>query len=567
MMEPDVPSGVQSRISAFEALSTSKPAPQATKSTPNLLDTPNPLSKTYIPITPSSPSTSAANGSPRSSSTSSPDALGRETSLIDLKDWVLEDGPLPYAPRQKKVPGPNLRALGVNPLQRHVSDSVHLQGHLQPTPLIHLESSPPRSTVAAPPLPPRKTSYNSLKSVSASNSSSSSLSHLPSTSVPLPPAMTRKKSDSLTVDHTYPPANKLGIAIPSRGSGGSGHVPASSISSFHSVSLSSDGGTDMTTPGSLTNFVTTFPIDREDPSPDSLREHDTGSLDESFENVSASSMMSPTASSVSTDWAEYIRRPSEPPKLPQRPRPGPSAPSSPITSTPTIAVPYAVRAQSKGPPPPPPPRNRKPSSNRSSLASTTASSSDHSSVVSTGTSRSSLSSGRPIYQSKVAINPAFSPLARPPPIPPSAMRRYDVVFTNNVLAQRRLVMERERAMSPPPGRKARQAAGWRGLSVDLITNPEMAPMAPALEIIEERVDNDDRLDGRVVAFIWKTSRLERTKLQSIWKECDPAGRGSLDREAFVKGMWRVDEELRKAQMASRNKTAVRPLKGPSSILQ
>jgi hypothetical protein len=50
------------------------------------------------------------------------------------------------------------------------------------------------------------------------------------------------------------------------------------------------------------------------------------------------------------------------------------------------------------------------------------------------------------------------------------------------------------------------------------------------------------------------------------KECDTTGRGNLDREAFVKGMWRIDEELRKIQMGSRTKAAVRPAKGLASIL-
>ena len=52
------------------------------------------------------------------------------------------------------------------------------------------------------------------------------------------------------------------------------------------------------------------------------------------------------------------------------------------------------------------------------------------------------------------------------------------------------------------------------------------------------------------------------------KECDTAGRGSLDREAFVKGMWRIDEELRKAQTSARHgKTSVRPPKGLASVLR
>ncbi|KAI0687175.1 hypothetical protein BC835DRAFT_1241636, partial [Cytidiella melzeri] len=52
-------------------------------------------------------------------------------------------------------------------------------------------------------------------------------------------------------------------------------------------------------------------------------------------------------------------------------------------------------------------------------------------------------------------------------------------------------------------------------------------------------------------MIWKTSKLDLAQLRGIWCECDTARRGSLDREAFVKGMWRIDEELRKAKMNPR----------------
>lgn len=33
-------------------------------------------------------------------------------------------------------------------------------------------------------------------------------------------------------------------------------------------------------------------------------------------------------------------------------------------------------------------------------------------------------------------------------------------------------------------------------------------------------------------------------------ECDPAGTGALDLEGFIHGMWRIDEELRRAQWRS-----------------
>jgi hypothetical protein len=41
-------------------------------------------------------------------------------------------------------------------------------------------------------------------------------------------------------------------------------------------------------------------------------------------------------------------------------------------------------------------------------------------------------------------------------------------------------------------------------------------------------------------------------------ECDPDGAGSLDREAFVRGMARIDEELRRAQLLGRAR-APRPV--------
>jgi len=82
------------------------------------------------------------------------------------------------------------------------------------------------------------------------------------------------------------------------------------------------------------------------------------------------------------------------------------------------------------------------------------------------------------------------------------------------------------------------------LSVDLLTDT-----GPG-----EEDDNangseaEERLDGEVVRRIWTLSKLGRAVLKSIWAECDPAGTGTLDRESFVKGMWRIDEELRRAQI-------------------
>ncbi|KAH9900965.1 hypothetical protein C8Q73DRAFT_676417 [Cubamyces lactineus] len=544
-------SAVKARINAFEAMQSSN-ATIVSKSPPNLLESPISPAATAIPPIAPSPSATPMKSTVPSPSPSPPN-LGRKTSLIDLTEWVVPDGPLPYVPRQRppvarKPPPP---PAGNKPTHRHVSDPVVSK---VPTPLIHLES-PPKSR-AAPPLPPRKPSYSSLKSVSASNSSSSSLPRSPSQPTPPLPTNTRTHSDSLTVDHTYPPLSKLGIAIPSR------HAPASSISSFHSVSLSSDGGTDPTTPGSLSNHVATFPVEHDDHEHNSeadrgsIREPDAISLDESFENLSVTSAVSPSVSSASHDWEVYATK-REPPKLPQRPSKSPSVPPSPRHSP--LLVP-----KRDGPPPPPPPRPRPPSSRNSlastSAASTSASASDRSSILSTATSRTSVStrsvSASATTSATVTPKPKSAQLSRPTPVPPAARKRYEAVFNGNVLAARQI----ERAKSPPP-RKPRQAAGWRGLSVDLITNPEAIPGAErapssgsgsvagsrAGSMDESDVGAEEKLDGAVVRAIWKLSRLERETLRVIWMECDPAGTGSLDRDAFVKGMWRIDEELRKAQ--------------------
>jgi hypothetical protein len=61
------------------------------------------------------------------------------------------------------------------------------------------------------------------------------------------------------------------------------------------------------------------------------------------------------------------------------------------------------------------------------------------------------------------------------------------------------------------GRKARQAAGWRGLSVDFITNPP-----ENADAVDENVEPDEKLGGHVVALVWKCSRLELGKLRVIW---------------------------------------------------
>ncbi|KAJ7827503.1 hypothetical protein B0H14DRAFT_1230420 [Mycena olivaceomarginata] len=414
---------LQSRISAFESLS----GPRSLQA---------PLSPRVIPSTP-----------PRESPSPSPPNLGRKSSLIDfkidLKDWVLDDGSPPRSNGFKKTP----------PQASFNGDDA----------LIHF--SPPKpSSVKAPPLPPRKPSLASLKSTAS----------LPGNkSVPLPPPA--RRGDSLTVEHTYPPLEPRG------------HTSGSSVSSFHSVSLSDRSPSPSPTAAHHT-------IDR--PS-----EHTTGSSAESFEELSASAAFaSPTTSAlISHDWEKAMAR-RQPPKLPARP---------PAT---TVSPP-ARRAA----PPPPPDR-------AASIRSFASSASSNSASAST---------------SKSTTTPILTALtARPPPVPPAPRRRYDALFSSLYSAH----AQRPALLAP----RRRTAAGWRGLSVDLIRDPagsgangNGSPTTPD--------DDAETLAGPVVRVLWARSRLPMAVLSAIWTECDPARTGALDREAFVRGMWRIDEELRKAE--------------------
>ncbi|KAJ6531345.1 hypothetical protein B0H19DRAFT_1191368 [Mycena capillaripes] len=422
-------SSLQSRISAFESLSGPHAVLQA------------PLSPRVIPSTP-----------PKLSPSPSPPNLGRKSSLIDfkidLKDWVLDDGSPPRSNGFKKTPTQAAFS----------ADDA----------LIHF--SPPKpSTVKAPPLPPRKPSLASLKSVSSTAS-------LPVKKLsPVVPPLTRR-GDSLTVEHTYPPPLSLDLSLPR------GHTHDSSISSFHSVSLSDRSPS---------------------PSPKAAQhtiEHTTGSSAESFEELSASAALaSPTTSAlISQDWEKAMAR-RKPPKLPARPP----------TVTTTVSPPPLRRA---APPPPP---------------------SDRASIRSIASASSSASAST----SKSAATPIAALTARAPPVPPAPRRRYDALFSSLLSAH----AQRPALLAP----RRRTAAGWRGLSVDLIRDPDGAGAnAQSGSPLDEDAET---LPGPVIRVLWSRSRLPLPVLSTIWTECDPGRTGVLDRESFARGMWRIDEELRRAE--------------------
>lgn len=522
---------LQARISAFESLSGPSSSSKNTakfipRSPPNLLESPISSAADSLPqIVPSTPPKSVS----RSPSPSPPN-LGRKTSLIDLKDWIVDDGPSP--PRQN---GFGTRTNG-SPARQRIFDNKPSYNRRSPTtplittPLINLESPPKTRPQKAPPLPPRKPSYSSLKSVSSASSNSIPMQRSSSASLQPP-----RRSDSLTVEHTYPPLSNVDMS--SRTS--QRHAPGSSISSFHSVSLSSDGGnnTDPSTPGSVSNFIHTFPMDHENGNTNGS-EADTVSLDESYENVSASSVASPTtAALMAHDWEKAMGN-RRPPKLPQRPnssKPQPP-PRTPISSPPSArSAPASPKMQAtssvssssssstttrRAPPPPPPaPRSRPPSTRTSTGTTASASASDRSSILSTATSTSRSSYGNstrvlPNVQVKLS-------LLRPTPVPAAARKRYEAVFVSNVLQRRKAKSQNGRPalLSPSAAKKSRQAAGWRGLSVDLITNPDDNPVGAKEgdeDEWEEIVGPEERLDGHVVKLVWNKSKLDREKLKDIW---------------------------------------------------
>jgi hypothetical protein len=84
-------------------------------------------------------------------------------------------------------------------------------------------------------------------------------------------------------------------------------------------------------------------------------------------------------------------------------------------------------------------------------------------------------------------------------------------------------------LSPLVAKKTRQAAGWRGLSVDLITNPQDHPLNAdtgrenggiSREAISDEGSGvtalDGKLDGYIIKLIWRSSKLDREKLLAIW---------------------------------------------------
>lgn len=507
---------VQAKIAAFESLAGISSSPflppkKSQDSSENLLETPiSPTTASALPpvvqFTPRKPS--------KPSPSPSPPNLGRKTSLIDLRDWVVED------------------ELAASHLRRPQPPSIPTRngrhGATITTPLINLESPPkvkpkPKHLVSKPLVgaPSGLHARGSLRSVASSSSLHSS-----STSYLFPP---------LTVDrgHTYPPKPDS--------SQRPGHAPASSISSFHSVSLSSD-----TDPSSSTSsqHIASFPFEQELERDLSVKSYgsDSVSLDESYEEVSSTFVASPaTERLINLDWERATaHRKVRPPSLPQRPPSGTAATKPPA------------------PRPPPPARSTpaspvvRPSLSASSSTSTLANSyvvasrrvpplpsrsSDRSSILSNATSDSGFSVNYATYQpNHNKTIPSLIPtvqvasiqkVRRPTPIPPKARKRYEDLFNANVVQRRKADKRRKdkpSLLTPAEARRSRRAVGWRGLSIDLTTSgggnfaegKGKEVQDDSGEPVDHVVDNDETLDGRIIRCMWIRSGLDRKKLRDIW---------------------------------------------------
>ncbi|KAJ3756899.1 hypothetical protein EV360DRAFT_27601, partial [Lentinula raphanica] len=156
-------------------------------------------------------------------------------------------------------------------------------------------------------------------------------------------------------------------------------------------------------------------------------------------------------------------------------------------------------------------------------------------------------------------------LSRPTPVPTPARKRYEAVFDANLanlnIANASSASTSKPALLSPSAALAIPRKGWRGISIDLVTTDE--PEDGTVE--KERTLNGNgydgkqdvgqtelnRLPGLVVRTIWIKSRLSKDKLGAIWLglECDPYHTGWLDREAFIKGMWRIDTELKREELS------------------
>lgn len=66
--------------------------------------------------------------------------------------------------------------------------------------------------------------------------------------------------------------------------------------------------------------------------------------------------------------------------------------------------------------------------------------------------------------------------------------------------------------------RSRRAAGWRGLSVDLLTANDIPQQLDHGNgsAFDDIVGPDEKLEGPIIRQIWKRSGLDNSRLAEIW---------------------------------------------------
>ncbi|KAG8898908.1 hypothetical protein FRB99_007068 [Tulasnella sp. 403] len=432
---------------------------------------------------------------------SSAPASPKPSSVLDDLDSFVFTGPPSSSPSPTSLsPRPNPPPILSKPqnITFRTASGTHTSPPRNHHPLISFSSPPKNSFVkelisgsapVIPPLPPRRQPSTASLTSNASNVPPP----LPRRSSPRGPTTTLsslqgKRSDSLTIDHTFTSVTN---------SQSTRHAHASSTSSFQSLSLSD-------------NDQDVFGLDE---------------VDHKF----------PSAASRSDEALAKRGSESAPrkvPPVPQRPLIQHSSGSSNSSAqslkkqptfvpTPVVQqnVPYQVRRPAPAPP------------SRPSATSST--------------------SKRP-PPLNVTPNPLPSgpsggrtpPARRKVPIPPPARMRYEALFDLNLRkTSTNSLLTPDSGSAQVASRPTRSRNGWRGPSIDFQTT------GGSVNSVASHIG--DKLHGQLVKQIWLCSKLDKAFLRQIWADCDSSKSGYLDRDAFVEGMWRIDEEL--ARRAAKRK--------------
>jgi hypothetical protein len=95
------------------------------------------------------------------------------------------------------------------------------------------------------------------------------------------------------------------------------------------------------------------------------------------------------------------------------------------------------------------------------------------------------------------------------------------VFNANIIQRRKAekgkLREKPALLSVAEAR-SRRAAGWRGLSVDLLTINDVPQQLDQdnASAIDDIVGPNEKLEGPIIRQIWKRSGLHNSRLAEIW---------------------------------------------------